>query len=137
MPRGVYEHKPHSEETRNKISEAYTETRKGKRSKAMVGKKNANWKGGLIHQNGYVLCLLPKEHRFYCMADSKGYVRMHRLVMAEYLGRPLTDEEIVHHINGDIMDNTIWNLQLFGDKGKHHAYHYQFRKINERGILIC
>lgn len=37
---------------------------------------------------------------------------MHRVVMEESLGRPLRDDETVHHINGDRTDNRIGNLQL-------------------------
>jgi len=39
-------------------------------------------------------------------------VAIHRLVMEQYLGRPLTDKEIVHHKDDNIYNNSIENLEL-------------------------
>ena len=89
--------------------------------------KNPNWKGGFKNGDGYLEFLLPKGCRFSSMADVKGYVPMHRLMMAEYLQRPLTKEEVVHHINGDITDNRMENLELFENTNGHSAYHYKLR----------
>lgn len=58
---------------------------------------------------GYRVWYMP-DHP---MANSAGAVTEHRLVMAEQMGRPLTADENVHHLNGDRLDNRIENLELW------------------------
>lgn len=67
------------------------------------------------------------------MANSNGYVMEHRLVMAQQLGRPLTEEEIVHHKGahfpqGSIenkQDNSPENLELVATESKHKKMVYE------------
>ena len=51
-----------------------------------------------------------------------GRQREHRLVMVEHIGRPLTPDEHVHHINEDKLDNRIENLRVMS-RSEHTAFH--------------
>lgn len=55
-------------------------------------------------------------------ATKHGYVLYHRIVMENYLGRLLTDNEVVHHLDGDRHNNNIENLELM-DRKKHSSMH--------------
>lgn len=89
--------------------------------KAHKGKRSYAWKGGKIKDKmGYIQIWKPEHPN----ARMKGYVHEHRLVMSEYLKRPLNSWEFVHHRNGVKDDNRIENLELMTTH-------------NHRGIVLC
>jgi len=82
------------------------------------GDQNGWWNGGrTVDKSGYVL-LKSADHPHQ---NNAGYVREHRLVMEEYLGRYLEPQEVVHHINGDKQDNRVENLEIFETNAQHLA----------------
>lgn len=73
--------------------------------------------------DGYQEIVLPSWHWCSPMATkSKNSIFVHRLVMAEHLGRVLESLEIVHHINGVRDDNRIENLELTTPSEHHLKY---------------
>lgn len=79
---------------------------------AQTGKRGENhsrWKGGRIKDRGYIY-IKVYGHPY---AQKKNYIAESRLVMEKKLGRYLTPNEVVHHINGIHDDNRIENLILF------------------------
>jgi hypothetical protein len=58
--------------------------------------------------------------RYICINGKE--VLEHRYVMEQHMGRPLQEDEVVHHINKDRLDNRIENLQLM-QRGEHTAFH--------------
>ena len=55
-------------------------------------------------------------------ANKNGVILEHRLVMSEFLGRPLLPGEVVHHVNGDAEDNRIKNLELLNRSSHAHTH---------------
>lgn len=84
------------------------------------GERNAARAGESIRSTkGYEYV---KEH------GSNKYAFNHRLRVSQHLGRPLTKEEVVHHLDGDKLNNYIENLWLC-DAKKHNAAHRSLELI--------
>jgi len=67
---------------------------------------------------------------------NKKQVRLHRYIMEEFLGRKLSSNEVVHHKDGNKLNNDIDNLEVL-TRSEHLKKHYkeiggknnQFKKI--------
>jgi hypothetical protein len=77
--------------------------------------------------DGYIKVYVP-DHP-HCTAD--GYVMKHILVMEKTIGRFMTTDECVHHINHIRDDNRIENLRLM-TKSDHMSMHMKERHANRR-----
>jgi len=93
------------------------------------GKKHWKWTNGRTLKTGYWLILSPNHPN----KNARGYVFEHRLVMEKHLGRYLTKEEIVHHINGIRTDNRLENLLLVTQKN-HPIDYFKWKIVLQKRI---
>jgi hypothetical protein len=127
--------KKHSPETiermrKSALARKYSEEGAKAHRDAKLGANNPRWQGGRrVNGSGYVEVLLP-DHP---MANSKGYVKEHRLVLAEHLGRILDPSEHIHHRNENRQDNRLENLELIGI-GQHTSLHHTGAKRSAETI---
>jgi hypothetical protein len=70
------------------------------------------------NSDGYIQKHMPSHPR----GRHRGYLLYHRLLMEEKIGRPLKEDEVVHHIDGNRDNNNIENLMLMS-KAKHFSLH--------------
>ena len=105
----------------NKTIDEMCENRQGQHKGNKFG-----WKHGKIKCNGYWLIYKPNHPKANSMGS--GYVRQNRLIMEEFLGRYLTNDEIVHHINGIKDDDRIENLVVMTNEEHLSIHHKEFVK---------
>ena len=90
-------------------------SKKGKLNPAYE-KKPHNYKGAHLLTDGYL---------GYNIKNKK--YRLHRLIMENYIGRKLKKSEVVHHVDGNKLNNNIDNLEIIRD-GYHSRLHFKGRK---------
>lgn len=81
-----------------------------------------------ICHRGYRHIWLPQHPS----CDSEGYVSEHRLVAAAMLGRMLNDREIVHHKDGNRLNNDPSNLQVMSQSAHMKLHRNQERELRDK-----
>lgn len=85
------------------------------------GVNHYNWQGGRRIYRGYV---------YICPPGGGKAVLEHRYLMEQHLGRKLTKQETIHHLNARKDDNRISNLAIVNNsehpRGKADNYHKHY-----------
>ena len=129
--------KPVTDEERKHRSEAMKGKIISEAQRKLISERNSCHYNGLNgyghtkkHNRGYVMAYVPDHPK----AHRDGYLQLHTVVMERHIGRYLTEDEVVHHINHKRDDNRIENLMLM-DKHEHRSMHMKERFAKRRNDL--
>jgi hypothetical protein len=93
-----------------------------------TGPDHPRWKGGTITKSGYKVIQVEGKREYE-----------HRAVMQRILGRQLASYEVVHHLNGNRLDNRPTNLAILLN-GMHVSNHLRRRtdlaKLGQANTIV-
>jgi hypothetical protein len=124
------------------MQEEYNMGKRGKTGEHNIGRKrhkSNSWKGGKTITHGYVYVYHPNHPN----STINGYVLESKYFMSKTIGRAIKNNEIIHHIDGNIKNNNLENLQLMSRSehamwhGKRHNNLKTFQFWPTRGEVIC
>ena len=93
-------------------------------SEARLAEKNHNWKGSVYIHNGYWMVYLPH------WPINPTRIAVSRFIYSMMLGKYLKKGEVIHHINGDKLDDRVENLYFFASNSAHLFYHGKKNKLS-------
>jgi len=74
--------------------------------------------------NGYIAIYKPEHPSAYTTDNWLGWIYEHRYIIEQSLGRPLSEDEVVHHLDCDKTNNNPENLIVLANKASHIRLHH-------------
>lgn len=99
------------------------------------GSGNPKWKGGITTSVDGRRVVYAPGHPNANIGENRTHVLEHKLMAEIKLGRPLKDNEVVHHINGDVTDNNPDNLMILTPH-EHAVIHSKIRVRDALGRFV-
>jgi hypothetical protein len=91
------------------------------------GENSKHWKGGrFISSDGYWMIYQGNNDK---SIKWKNYKKEHFIIMEQKIGRTLYDNEVVHHIDLDKLNNRPDNLDIFSSEKDHRNSHLSLYRI--------
>lgn len=108
---------------KNKRGKVYPHMKKPKPK----GENSKSWKGGVYtSSDGYKMVYIGNQNG---KSKWSNYRKEHLIIAEEKIGRPLKDNEIVHHIDGNKLNNNPDNLDVLSSESKHREAHNSLIEI--------
>jgi hypothetical protein len=106
---------------------------KGVHTNQPKGKNHYRWNNSqIVSEHGYIKIRVGKSHP---LADPNGYAYEHLLVWCAAGNLRPTQNELIHHCNGDKLDNRIENLELI-TRSDHNRYHNAYKERDSLGRFV-
>lgn len=112
---------------------------RGRHGNHARGQQNGRWNAGrLFTSSGYVAVRVEigHPHGWGPPNLTYRYAYEHVIVLMQKIGRALTEDEVVHHVNGDRHDNRPENLVLL-TRSEHAALHARHPSARDDAGRFC